>query len=214
MIEEKKLIEQTAQAVLIRDRDTVNGLVEQALERNFDISSLINEGLTAGLRKLGDQFERSEVFLPELVLGADIVQENIKKLEPHIMRDKVQTKGKFLIGTVAGDLHDVGKNIVCAVFAAAGYEVIDLGINVSTERFVSKVQEVKPDFLGLLALLTTTMHKQREVVQALEDAGFRKDVKILIGGAPASESWVKEIKADVYAEDVFSGLRKAEELRD
>jgi corrinoid protein of di/trimethylamine methyltransferase len=209
---QKALIEHVVKAILSLDENKVNELIQKAFDEKVDLTTLVNDGITVSLRKLGDRFEDGKVFLPELMKGAMIVQHNMKFLEPHIKRDELQTKGKFVIGTVAGDLHDVGKNIICTVFSAAGYEVIDLGIDVSTETFVEKVKEERPKLLGLSALLTTTMMNQREVIEALKAEGLRGEVKILVGGAPVSGAWAKKINADGYGEDVFSGLKKAEQL--
>lgn len=207
---ENDLLKTLVESIQCLDESQVNGSVKMAIDQGVAITRLINEGLTAGLRKLGERFERGEVFLPELMKGAKIVQQNMKELETHIEKDEIQTKGKFMIGTVADDIHDVGKNIVATVFSASGYEVIDLGIDVSTETFVAKVKEKKPQILGLSSLLTTTMANQRVVIEALEAEGLRKDLKIIIGGAPASPAWAEKIHADSYAEDAFSGLREAE----
>ena len=206
--------QELSSAVLRGEGQRARELTEEALAGGAPPEEVLDRGLIPAMAEAGKRFDEGVFFLPELMFSARAMKEALELIRPLLAERDVPPVGRIVIGTVAGDLHDVGKNIVGAVFSAAGYEVIDLRINVSTERFVSKVQEVKPDFLGLSALLTTTMHKQREVVQALEDAGLRKDVKILIGGAPASESGVKEIKADVYAEDAFSGLRKAEEHKD
>lgn len=206
------LIKQTAEAVLDLDSNKVDELVEKALAIEINISALINGGLTGGLRNLGERFEAGVVYLPELMLGAEIVQSNMKKLEPMIRLAEVDRKAKMVIGTVAGDLHDVGKNIVAAVFSASGYEIVDLGVDVATEAFVDAVKKEHPELLGLSALLTTTMHKQREIIEALESADVRKSLKVLVGGAPASSLWAQKIGADVYAEDAFLGLIKAEQL--
>ena len=208
----RDLIKQTADAIFKLDQEKVDQLVDQALEGRIDLTALINEGLTGGLRTLGERFEKGEVFLPELMLGAEIVQTNMKKVEPYINSQDVEKKAKMVIGTVAGDLHDVGKNIVSAVFSASGYEVVDLGIDVSTEAFIRAVRNENADLLGLSALLTTTMHKQREIIEALIQEGLRQKVKVLVGGAPASESWAKKIGADIYAEVAFSGLTQIEKL--
>ncbi len=209
---EKILTEQIVASILNFDDATVAELIEQALDQNVDPTTVLNDGLTAGLRKLGKMFENNQAFIPELMWGVRIVQQSMKTLEPHIKGDAIRTKGKLLIGSVAGDIHDVGKNIVGSVFSGAGYEVIDLGIDVPNETFVQKVREEKPDLLGLSSLLTTTMLNQREIIKTLEAEGLRQGVKVIIGGAPASSSWAEEIGADAYAEDAFSGLRRAEQL--
>lgn len=209
---EAVLIERVVESVHGLDGDALSGLIRNAVDDGHDLAAVLNSGLTVGLRSLGQGFERGEVFIPELMMGARIVQESLEELEPHLVPDSLETKGTLLIGTVAGDLHDVGKNIVSSVFSASGYQVVDLGIDVPAETFVQKAKEVRPSLLGLSALLTTTMMNQRTVVEALVEAGLRQTVKIIIGGAPTSASWAKAIGADAYAEDVFSGLAQAERL--
>ncbi len=200
------------QAILELDAESLGQSINNARAQNADISILINEGLTVGLRRLGDRFEKGQIFLPELMKGARIVQENMEVLSANIGKDAIQSRGKLLLGTVSGDLHDVGKNIVATIFQSAGYEVIDLGIDVPADVFVEKVREEKPELLGLSALLTTTVSSQGKVIEALDAAGLRDAVKIIIGGAPVSSKWAEQINADAYAEDAFSGLRKAESL--
>jgi len=209
---QKALIDHVVEAILSLNDSKVSELVQKAFDEKVDLTTLINDGITVGLHKLGDRFEDGQVFLPELMRGAMIVQDNMKFLQPHIKRDTLQTKGKFVIGTVAGDIHEVGKNIVCTIFSAAGYEVIDLGIDVSTETFVEKVKKERPKLLGLSALLTTTMMNQRKVIEALTAEGLRNGVKVLVGGAPTSAAWAKTINADGCGEDAFSSLKKAEQL--
>lgn len=209
---ENDLLKTLIESIQSLDESQVDDSVKVAFDQGVTIARLINDGLTAGLRQLGERFERGEVFLPELMKGAKIVQQNMKELETHIEKDEILTKGKFMIGTVANDIHDVGKNIVATLFSASGYEVTDLGIDVSTETFVAKVKEKKPQILGLSSLLTTTMTNQRVVIEALEAEGLRKDLKIIIGGAPTSPAWAEKIHADSYAEDAFSGVREASKL--
>jgi 5-methyltetrahydrofolate--homocysteine methyltransferase len=211
-LDQSVLIERIVESICRLDGDTLLNLVRTSVEERLDLAAVLNNGLTVGLCHLGQGFERGEVFIPELMMGARIVQEALGELQPHIAVESLSDKATFLVGTVAGDLHDVGKNIVCSVFSASGYQVIDLGIDVSVETFVQKVREEQPELLGLSALLTTTMLNQRKVIEALEEAGLRQTVKIIIGGAPASASWADAIKADAYAEDVFSGLAQAEHL--
>ncbi|RLG23186.1 cobalamin-binding protein [Methanosarcinales archaeon] len=207
------LLDQINKGILELNSNKVKALIREAIGQGIDVISLINDGLTAGLRKLGERFERGEAFLPELLKGAQIVQSSVSELEVNINeKDAIQNKGTLMIGTVEGDIHDVGKNIVCTVISSAGYRVIDLGVNVPTERFVEKVRAEKPDLLGLSALLTTTMINQRRVIDALEAEGLRKGLKVILGGAPVSQSWAKQVGADAYAEDAFSALRKVEDL--
>jgi len=209
---QRAILGEIIEAILCFDDARLSELIKEVFGEGIDVTTLINDGLTAGLIKLGDRFESGEAFLPELMKGATMVQENMKFLEPHIKKDECQTKGKLLIGTVYGDVHDVGKNVVSIVFSSGGFDVIDLGINVPAETFVEKVKQEKPDLLGLSALLTTTMNNQRTVIESVTEAGLRDKVKIIVGGAAISEVWAKEINADAYAEDAFSGLKKAKQL--
>jgi 5-methyltetrahydrofolate--homocysteine methyltransferase len=211
-LNEAVLIERVVESISRLDGHALSDLIRKAIDEGHDLTAVLNSGLTVGLRNLGQGFERGEVFIPELMMGARIVQESLEVLEPHLGTDSLDTKGTFLIGTVAGDLHDVGKNIVSSVFSASGYQVVDLGIDVSAETFVQEIRRVRPGLLGLSALLTTTMANQHTVVEALVEAGLRQTVKIIIGGAPTSASWAESIGADAYAEDVFSGLAQAERL--
>jgi len=208
----ENLLDQINESILELNGNKVKALIREAIGQGMDVMILINDGLTAGLRKLGERFERGEAFLPELMKGAQIVQGSMSELEVNIEKNAIQNKGTFMIGTVEGDIHEVGKNIVCTVFSAAGYRVIDLGINVPTERFIERVRTEKPDLLGLSALLTTTMINQRRVIEALEAEGLRKGLGVILGGAPVSQSWAKKVRADAYAEDAFSALKRAEEL--
>jgi 5-methyltetrahydrofolate--homocysteine methyltransferase len=199
-------------AVIDLNEGRVEELIKKGIDEQIDLTMVINDGLTVGLRKLGDLFQTGKAFLPELMKGVTIVHQSLEKLKPHMGKDVICGKAKLLIGTVAGDIHDLGKNIVSSVFSAACFEVVDLGVNVSTELFVEKVKEEHPELLGLSALLTTTMVNQRKVIEALTKAGLRDNVKIIIGGAPVSGSWAKMINADGFAEDAFSAIKKAEQL--
>ena len=211
-MEAQAIIDQVREAISKLEEDRVSSLVREYLDNYSDPIVLVNQGLTAGLRDLGENFATGEAFLPELIKGAKIFQQNLDELAPHLGDETVDTKGKLLIATVEGDIHDVGKNIVITLFTSSGFEVADMGINTTTDDIVAKVADFKPDVLGLSALLTTTMFKQREVIEALQEKGLRDGVKVIVGGAPCSSEWSQEIGADGFAEDAFAGLKIAERL--
>jgi 5-methyltetrahydrofolate--homocysteine methyltransferase len=185
-------------------------LTQEALEKNIPVQDIITKGLTAGMEIVGQKFASKEYFIPDMLASAEAVGAAMDILKPHLEGTNIETKGKFAIATVKGDIHDIGKNIVAILLKGAGYEVHDLGIDVPTEKIVQYVKEDKPDFLGLSALLTTTMVMMSEVVQALRENGVRDKVKILIGGAAVSDEYAKEIGADAYCVDGFDAVRVLE----
>lgn len=172
------------------------------------------EDLTAGLEKLGDRFSVGECFIPELIRGGDIFLKAMEMVRPVLEAQKTEMKriGTLMIGTVKGDLHDLGKNLVRIIFMTAGFEVMDLGKDLPAERFVEEIERLKPDIVGLSALLTTTTDQQRVVIEALKAANLRENVKVIVGGAPVNQKWADEIGADAYGADAIDGLRKAKAL--
>ena len=215
----KSILEKLSEAVSDYDNDRARLLAEEAVEKGIDPVEALEEGLAKALREVGDRFGRGEAFITELIAAAQAMEEGAEVLNKEIARRGASRKsvGKFLIGTVEGDIHSIGKNIVTTMLRATGFEVFDLGADVSTNVFVEKVRELKPDILGLSALMTTTMAVQREVIAALSEARLRKDVKVMVGGAPVTEEWVNEIGADSFGLDadsaVSEALRLVEEAR-
>ena len=187
-------------------------LVEEALEKNIDVKEIINNGLTAGMNIVGDKFEAGEYYIPDMLASAEAVGAAMEMLEPHLEGSGVQSKGKIVFATVKGDLHDIGKNIVSILLRGAGYTVKDLGNDVEPEAIVAAVKEEKPDILGLSALLTSTMMQMEETIKALEAAGVRDSVKIVVGGAPVSEDFAEKIGADGYGADGFQAVTVIESL--
>jgi 5-methyltetrahydrofolate--homocysteine methyltransferase len=185
-------------------------LTRQALDENISLEKIITEGLTSGMQVVGDKFSKKEYFIPDMLASAEAVGQAMDILRPHLEKANVSSKGKFIIATVAGDIHDIGKNIVAILLRGAGYEVIDMGIDVPTQKIVDMVKESKPDYLGLSALLTTTMLVMRDVIDALKEQGIRDKVKVLIGGAAVSDSYAKEIGADAYCLDGFQAIKVLE----
>lgn len=185
-------------------------LTQRALEQNIAPAIIITQGLTAGMQVVGEKFSAKEYFIPDMLASAEAVGAAMDLLKPLLEASDVETKGKFAIATVKGDIHDIGKNIVAILLKGAGYEVYDLGIDVTTEKIVEVVREYKPDFLGLSALLTTTMVVMGEIIQALKENGLRDKVKVLIGGAAVSDEYAQEIGADAYCVDGFQAIKVLE----
>ena len=182
-------------------------LTQSALEKNIPLEDIITQGLTAGMQVVGEKFSTKEYYIPDMLASAQAVGAAMDILKPHLERSDVETKGKFAIVTVKGDIHDIGKNIVAILLKGAGYEVVDLGTDIPTEKIVEYVRDEKPGYLGLSALLTTTMVAMGEIVEALKQNGLRDKVKVLIGGAAVSNEYAEEIGADAYCVDGFEAVR-------
>ena len=184
----------------------VTELVNQALEDGVEPKEIVIEALTKSMEEVGEKFERDEYLIPDMLASAECVGVAMDILSPHLMKAGVKSKGKFVIATVAGDLHDIGKNIVAIMLKGAGYQIIDLGTDVSVERIITAVKENEAPFVGLSALLTTTMRVMGEIVKKLDEEGLRDNVKVLIGGAPTSAAFAQEIGADAYCKDAFDAI--------
>jgi len=187
-------------------KPAVTELVEEALEQGVSPEEILIDGLTASMAVVGEKFETGEYLIPDMLAAAEAVGAGMDILTPHLLKAGVESKGKFVIATVAGDLHDIGKNIVAIMLKGAGYEVIDLGVDVSTDAIVSAIKEQQAPYLGLSALLTTTMRNMEEIIEKLKGEGLRDKVKICIGGAPTSEQFSEKIGADGYCSDAFAAL--------
>jgi len=190
----------------------VTELVEEALSKNTDVRTIINEGLTSGMNVVGEKFEAGEYFIPDMLASAEAVGAAMEMLEPHLAKSGIKPKGKILVATVKGDLHDIGKNIVSILLRGAGYTVKDLGNDVDPQSIVAAVKEENPEFLGLSALLTSTMAYMEDTIKALVDSGLRDSVKVIIGGAPVSEEFAQRIGADGYGADGFQAVAVVESL--
>lgn len=182
-------------------------LVQQALDENTSPQVIIAEGLTAGMEVVGEKFSTKEYFIPDMLASAEAVGAAMDIMKPVLESANVETKGKFAIATVKGDIHDIGKNIVAILLKGAGYEVHDLGTDVPTEKVIEFVREERPGYLGLSALLTTTMTEMGVVIKILEESKLRNSVKVLIGGAAVSDEFAQEIGADAYCADAFAAVR-------
>jgi len=202
------------QAVIDGDAPTAATLAQQALDDGVPPLDAIDNGLVPGLSLVGEQFAEGELFLPDMMLAARAMQKAMDVLEPELQKMATQRSvvGRVVIGTVKGDIHEIGKNLVGMMLSTSGFEVHDLGVDVAPDRFVEAAREHNADIIGVSALLTTTMAGQRTVVEALAAAGLRPKVKVIVGGAPASESWATEIGADGYSEDAIGAVALARRL--
>jgi 5-methyltetrahydrofolate--homocysteine methyltransferase len=190
----------------------VKELTQQALAEGVAPGEIINKYLIPAMAEVGDRFEKNEFYVPELLIAARAMQGALAILKPLLTKGEVQSAGKVVIGTVKGDLHDIGKNLVAMMLEGAGFEIVDLGVDVAPDKFVEAVKQSNADVVALSALLTTTMPVMKTTIDALKEAGIRDRVKVLIGGAPATQRFADEIGADGYAPDANSGVRKAKEL--
>jgi len=185
---------------------------QHAVETGHNPQDILDKGLIAAMDEVGESFSKGKIFIPQMLRSAKTMQECMKVLEPLFIEGSITSKGKIIIGTVKGDLHDIGKNLVSMMMEGAGFTMFDLGVNASPERFVQKAQEIGPDIVALSALLSTTMPSMRQTVEALKQAGVRGQVKVMIGGAPVTEKYAREIEADCYAPDAGSAVIKAKEI--
>ena len=213
-MKKEELLKRMEEAVKAYDEEEARRLAEEAVRMGVDPVEALEQGLAKGLREVGDRFGRGEAFITELIAAAQAMEAGAEILNREIERRGAarESVGRFLIGTVEGDIHSIGKNIVATMLKAAGFEVIDIGVDVPTQTFVEKVREFKPDILGLSALMTTTMVKQKEVIEALKEAGLRDQVKVIIGGAPVTEEWAREIGADAVGLDAASAVETSLKL--
>lgn len=188
-------------------------LVEEALESGLDTNTILLKGLSRGMELVGEKYEKGEYFIPDMLTAAEAVEAGMKVMEPRLLKEgEAGGKGKVVMATVEKDLHDIGKNLVCIMLRGSGFSVIDLGIDVPAGRIVEVVEEEKAGLVGLSALLNTTMVNMGRVVEELEQKGLRDRVKVMIGGAPTSDDFAREIGADAYGKDAFAAIREAEKL--
>lgn len=197
-------------AVIKGARNDVKGLVEKAVVEGGDVSEILKEGLITAIDIVGDKFEKGEYFLPEMLMSAMAMKEGMKVLRPLLAENDVRTSGVVVLGTVSGDIHDIGKSIIGAMLEAAGFSVIDLGADVDLDKFAQAAKQNDADLIGLSALLTTTMVGMKDVVESVKGAGLK--AKVMVGGAPVNQEFADQIGADGYAPDAPSAARKAREL--
>jgi 5-methyltetrahydrofolate--homocysteine methyltransferase len=194
------------------DSASVKEHVRNALIKNTSPEEILKKGLMPGMEVVGKKFKNNEVFIPEVLIATRAMKAGMDIIKPYLSEESIKPKGKVLMGTVKGDLHDIGKKIVSMVLGREGYEVIDLGIDVPKESFLKTIRKENPAVVGISALLTTTMAYMREVIETLEHSGMRKKIKVIIGGAPITQTFADEIKADGYAPDAESAVSLVEQL--
>ena len=202
-------LKQLAEAVITGDAKTVRALTEQALKEGMDPVVLVQDHMSPAMAEVGRRFECNEYFVPELLLSARAMKGALELIRPLLTARGAEPIGRVAIGTVKGDLHDIGKNLVSAMLEGGGFEVIDLGVNVTPEQFVKTVQEKNANIVALSALLTTTMPSMKTTIEALKSAGVRQQVKVLIGGAPITQKYADEIGADGYSDNAAEAVNLA-----
>jgi 5-methyltetrahydrofolate--homocysteine methyltransferase len=210
----EELLSRLKEAVVNGDPDEVSKLCRKVIEVGIDPLEAIEKALVAAIRELGDKWIRGEAFIADLVAAADAMKVGLSILKNEIVKrgKRVKYIGRAVIGTVEGDIHDIGKTIVATLWETAGFEVIDLGVDVPPQKFVEAIKQYNPDIVGMSALMTTTMIKQKETIEAIKAAGLRDKVKIVVGGAPTTEEWAREIGADGWAPDAISSVELVKKL--
>jgi len=206
------VLKQIASNLYDGKQDEVGALVQEALDADLTPSEVLAGGLVAGMDEVGKDFKAGDLYVPEVLIAARAMKAGMTILRPLLAASGAKSAGKYVVATVKGDLHDIGKNLVRMMMEGAGFEVIDLGVDIEPGAFVDAVREHKPDIVGLSALLTTTMGQMGATIEALEEAGVRDSVKVMIGGAPVTEKFAEEIKADAYAADAATAVDVARSL--
>ena len=209
-----ELFKKMAQSIIDGDMDVSVELAKQAITENIDPIQAITEGYVVGVNTVGDAFAAGDAFLPELVMAGEAMKAAVTTLEPEMAKRGTERKmlGKVVLATVEGDIHEIGKSLVGTMLTASGFQVFDMGVDVSSTKLIEKVKEVDADILAMSALLTTTMVKQKEVIDLLDSEGLRRKVKVMVGGAPVTRDWVQRIEADGYSEDAIGAVKVAKDL--
>ena len=205
-------LEDIYQHVIDGNAGAVEAGVKAALASGVDANIILQDALIKAMAEVGQRFENGDFFVPEMLIAASAMKAGLEILRPQLAAANVKALGKVVIGTVQGDLHDIGKNLVSMMLEGAGFEVIDLGADVSPVKFAQAIREHKPQFVGMSALLTTTMPRMKDTIEAIEDMGLRRAVKVMVGGAPVTEKYAQQIGADIYAPDASSAARLARQL--
>jgi len=207
-----ELLKQIYNQIVEGDLPNVQPSIEAALNSGASAEAILQQALIPAMGQVGTLFEEGEYYVPEMLVSARSMQAGLSILKPHLQNSNVKSAGKVVIGTVKGDLHDIGKNLVSMMLEGAGYEIIDLGVDVSAEKFVEAIKQYQPDILAMSALLTTTMTAMQTTIAALNSAGLRDKVKVIVGGAPVTETYAKHIEADGFSPDASRAVTLAQSL--
>ncbi|HSG15387.1 MAG TPA: corrinoid protein [Anaerolineae bacterium] len=212
---ESEILGKLAESVELGEPEDAAALAQQALDEGLDPLKAINEGLTPGITRVGESFSCGDAYLPDLILAGEAMKSALEILEPALLDSQErEVVGRVVLGTVKGDLHEIGKTLVGTMLTANGFQVTDVGIDQTAEDFIAAIKETNAELVGMSALLTTTMREQQTIIDALKEAGLREQVKIMVGGAPVTQSWADQIGADGYAEDAISAIDLAYRLID
>jgi len=213
MASREEIFERAKKTIIAFDGSMAKEVAAQGLAEGIDPIELLTKGFVSGINEVGDLFSRGSLFLPELIMAAEVMQQVTEYLNTSLKAtEQLQKAGIVVVGSVQGDIHDIGKTIVVAIFKANGFEVHDLGRDVPVKRFIEEAQKVNADIIGTSALLTTTMPEQRALEEALKKAGLKGKYKTIVGGAPVTQRWADRIGADAYAQDAAEGAKKAKQL--
>lgn len=207
MGDKQAILRKLSDAIVELDIDNIVNLCEEAIDAGVLAYDVVIQGMAKGMEVVGQRYEDGEYYLAELVMAGETLKEGMSFLEPHLKGGDVESAGKCIIGTVRGDLHDIGKNVFVSLLKAQNYEVIDLGVDVAPEQFIEAVREHGPDFLAMSALLTTTMGEMQNVIAELDRHGLREGVRVIVGGAPMTQEYAEKIGADAAAKDAVEGVR-------
>jgi corrinoid protein of di/trimethylamine methyltransferase len=214
-VSQESFYKEISEAIVSLDRDKAISFANKAIEENMNLLEVVEKGFGAGIRRIGDLWEEGEFFLPELMLGGTIVQESMEILLPYLKANKEDViSGKVVIATIEGDIHSIGKTIVATMLSANGFEVYDLGADVSAEKIINTALEKNANIIGVSALLTTTMIGQKKLIEILENKGIRDKFKVILGGAPVTKNWVNECQADGYADNAIEAVKLIKNLMD
>jgi 5-methyltetrahydrofolate--homocysteine methyltransferase len=205
-------LDKIKEAIIGGKHTEIEPLVQAAIDEKADLDQIINGAMIAAMDIVGQKFAKNEIFIPEMLVSAVTMKKGLDIIKPLLKSDEVQSRGTIIMATVKGDIHDIGKNLVIMMLQGAGFDVIDLGVDMSTEDLTQKVEEIKPDILGLSALLTTTMPEIKNVIDTLKDKGLRDSIKVIVGGAPLNAAFAEKVGADGYGKDAAEAVGLARRL--
>jgi len=205
-------LEQIKDAVITGKHAEIEGLVNSAIEEKVDLETIINEAMIAAMDTVGQKYSNNEIYVPEMLVSAVTMKKGLDIINPLLQEGAAESKGKIIMCTVKGDIHDIGKNLVIMMLQGAGFDVIDLGVDLTVDKVIEEVKKANPDILGLSALLTTTMPEIKTVIDALNENGLREKVKVMVGGAPVNAEWAEKVGADGYGSDAGEAVQVARSL--